>query len=266
MLKIFNIIILSACGLLLSACSGFFDKDNTPKPSPLTHYKAEIKIQPIWKTRTNRGVGNDYLKLAIAVNNHAVFTADKNGTLTATNKLTGKKLWSISTRLYNTAGPVVGENSVVICSREGDIAAFNQTNGFLLWQSKISSEVLAKPAIANGIVIVKAIDGKTVALSENTGQPRWQYHQMEPVLILRGASAPLIRNDYVIVGFANGSLIKLTLANGGLLWRTPITIPEGSFAIQRMIDIDADPVIYENTVYVATYQGRLASLDLLNGK
>jgi outer membrane protein assembly factor BamB len=43
-------------------------------------------------------------------------------------------------------------------------------------------------------------------------------------------------------------------------------MPQGSFAIQRMVDIDADPVIYNHTIYVATYQGKIAAIDLSSGK
>jgi outer membrane protein assembly factor BamB len=33
-----------------------------------------------------------------------------------------------------------------------------------------------------------------------------------------------------------------------------------------MVDIDADPVIYNHTIYVATYQGKVAALELGSGK
>jgi outer membrane protein assembly factor BamB len=70
----------------------------------------------------------------------------------------------------------------------------------------------------------------------------------------------------VIVGFENGNLAKLTRQEGSMIWQTTVAIPEGAFAIQRMVDIDADPVVYNHNVYVATYQGRATSLDLTTGK
>ena len=33
-----------------------------------------------------------------------------------------------------------------------------------------------------------------------------------------------------------------------------------------MVDIDADPVVYNNRVYVATYQGKISALELSSGK
>ena len=56
----------------------------------------------------------------------------------------------------------------------------------------------------------------------------------------------------MIVGFANGNLAKLSLGSGDLHWIRPIATAEGAFAIQRMIDIDADPVLYGHNIYAAT--------------
>jgi outer membrane protein assembly factor BamB len=53
---------------------------------------------------------------------------------------------------------------------------------------------------------------------------------------------------------------------GQLLWTQPVATPEGAFTIERMIDIDADPVLYDHHLYAATYQGNIASLDWYSGR
>lgn len=250
----------------LTGCSGFFDKDNTPPPSPLTTFRPEIKVQPLWKVKTGSGVGKDYLRLVPAVTDQQILTANKNGTVTATHKSTGKNAWTITTGVDISAGPTAANHLVFVASRHGEVIALNQTNGNLVWKAQATSEVLAKPAANNGIVVVKAIDGKLSAFSENDGQLLWHYQQTEPALILRAASAPQISHDTLVAGFANGNLAKLKLQGGNLQWQATIAIPEGSFAIQRMIDIDADPIIFDNHVFVATYQGRIADINLASGR
>jgi outer membrane protein assembly factor BamB len=146
------------------------------------------------------------------------------------------------------------------------VIALNPDQGKSLWQSHASSEILAPPAASHGIVLAKAIDGKLVAFSAQDGHVLWRYHQQEPNLILRGASTPKVNNDIIIVGFANSNLAKINLNDGGLLWQKTIATPESSFAIQRMVDIDADPIIVGNRIYVATYQGKIAALELGSGK
>lgn len=251
---------------LLNACSGFFDKDNTPPPSKLVHFNPEINVQNQWNKRTGSGTGKTYTRLVPAVTEKAIFTADKNGTVTASDRTTGKSIWSTRASETISGGPAAADDLVVVSAKDGIITALSQTTGNVVWKANTSSEVLAVPAISNGIVIVKSIDGKLSAFSEKNGQLLWNYHQTEPALILRGSSTPQIYHSNIIAGFANGSLSKITLEGGNLQWKTSIATPEGSFAIQRMIDIDADPLIYNGTIYVATYQGRIAAVDLTTGK
>lgn len=261
-----KLLLIGLLASVLTACSGFFDKDNTPPPSKLATFTPEIKIQSAWNKRTGSGSGKTYLKLVPAVTDNAVFTVDKNGTVTATDKATGKKLWSMRASETINAGPATSHNLVIVCSKDGIITALNQNNGAIAWKTDVSSEVLATPAVSNGIVIIKSIDGKLSAFSESDGHLLWRYHQTEPALILRGSSAPQISDNNIVAGFANGSLAKLTLNGGNLQWQASIAMPEGSFAIQRMIDIDADPLIFDGNVYVATYQGRITVIDLVTGR
>jgi outer membrane protein assembly factor BamB len=58
----------------------------------------------------------------------------------------------------------------------------------------------------------------------------------------------------------------LNIDDGQPLWQQSITIAQGAFAIQRMIDIDADPVLFEHHIYAATYQGNVASLTWSSGR
>lgn len=257
----------AVCSTLLSACSTFFDTDNTPAPSPLTNYTAEVAPQLLWSTNVGTGAtGYDYLKMSPVVNETAIFTTSTNGTVTAVNRTTGRVIWQTNLGATLTSGPGIGDGLVAVGSQYGVVTALSQTDGKVRWKVTLPGELIANPAIANGVVVVKAVDGTLRGLSTSDGQTRWTYQQTEPNLLLRGSSAPIIRDQQVIAGFANGNLAKLTLASGGLQWVQPIAIPEGAFAIQRMIDIDADPLVFNHDIYVATYQGSIASLNWGSGQ
>jgi len=264
--KITKIFFLSVLSSVLCSCASFFDKDNTPQPAPLVQFTPEIPVHALWTIRPSSGVGKDYIKLIPAVTAADIFTADKNGTVSAIDKQTHKIRWRVNAGAALSAGPTAAEGLVIVGSKEGDIIALQQTNGQLAWKTTASSEIFAAPAVGNGVVLVKSIDGKLSAFAAADGHPLWHYQQTEPTLILHGASVPQISHDIVIAGFANGNLAKLTLDSGNLLWQNTLATPEGSFAIQRMIDIDADPIIMGDRVYAATYQGHLAALDLNSGQ
>jgi len=264
MKKVYPILALTT---LLTACSAFFDTDNTPTPTPLAAYKQEIAPKLLWSTHVGRGAAShDSLKMSPSVGETAIFTASSNGTVTAVEKADGRRRWQTNIKWDITTGPGVGDGIVVIGTRHGEVMALQQTDGQQRWRTTVPGEIIANPAVGGGLVIVKAIDGFTRALSVQDGHEVWAFQQNEPNMILRGASTPLIRDHSVIAGYANGNLAKLDLRDGQLLWQQPMATPTGAFAIQRMIDIDADPILFQHHLYVATYQGRISSLDWTSGR
>src|SRR3990167_153583 len=266
MKKTIKNIVITLFSCSLCACNGFFDKDNTPTPTPLINFTTAATPHLVWKTNATNGVGSDYLKLLPAVTTQYVFTASKEGIVAATDKTNGKTRWEMNVHAEINAGPTAADDLVLIGTREGTIIALREQDGSLAWQSNTASEVLAAPAASHGIVLAKAIDGTLSAFSEQNGRALWHYQQTEPTLILRGASTPKIYQNTAVVGFSNGNLAKLTLQEGNLIWQQTIATPEGAFTIQRMVDIDADPIIVGNRIYAATYQGRIAALDLATGR
>ena len=74
------------------------------------------------------------------------------------------------------------------------------------------------------------------------------------------------RNGIVIIGSDSGKLAALTLKTGTVLWETQIADPRGRTELERMVDIDAQPILMEDVVYVVTFQGRLATVQLDSGR
>jgi outer membrane protein assembly factor BamB len=87
-----------------------------------------------------------------------------------------------------------------------------------------------------------------------------------PALSLRGTSKPLISGNVVVAGFANGIIAGIDANNGLQLWEERVAVPQGRYDIERIIDIDGDPVLSGSTVFVSSYQGNLMGLDLVSGR
>ncbi len=261
-----KVLILGCISVSLSACGSFFDKDNTPTPSPLVSFTSEANVRSLWYTNTGYGIGKEYVRLAPALDNNAIYTADVKGHVAATDKNTGRSIWESFADEGITAGVGAGNGVVVVGTHSGKVIALSELNGKPRWNTTASSEILAAPAVGNNVVVIKTIDGKVTGYSVDNGRLLWTYQQTEPNLILRGASTPLIAGNSAFVGFANGNFVKLSVDNGSLQWQKTLAVAQGAFTIQRMIDIDANPYLYGHRIYATTYQGQISALESGTGQ
>ena len=122
------------------------------------------------------------------------------------------------------------------------------------------------PAVSNGVVIAQTTDGKLFGLEATNGNERWRYEREVPTLTLRGSSSPVVFGGAVYAGMAGGKLIALRADNGNLLWDVDVTVPSGRSELQRLADIDGDPIVFGGGVFVATYQGEVAVFEQTSGR
>ena len=269
-MKYFRLAVAPAilCGLLLTGCGTLsgLGTDNTPKPAPLAAFKAEYVVKPIWSTHANSGVNNDYLQLGpVAADGH-LFMADAEGKVVALDPRTGRVIWRTNTKAPLSSGPSVGGGLVIVGTADAQVIALNEQTGKMVWQIKASNQVLAAPQISQGRVIITTISGKVSALSAQTGQQLWMYDHGAPTMVLRGGSLPQVVDNKVIVGFSDGKLAAFDLGDGHIIWQQTIAMPQGAAQVQQMVDIIADPVIADGTIYVATYQGKITAVSLQTGQ
>ncbi|MBS3786160.1 MAG: PQQ-binding-like beta-propeller repeat protein, partial [Gammaproteobacteria bacterium] len=82
----------------------------------------------------------------------------------------------------------------------------------------------------------------------------------------RGHSAPVFVRNGIVAGFENGRVSALGLAEGSPAWEATVSAPEGRTDLDRMVDIDADPVVANTALFAGSYQGRLVGMRLSNGE
>ncbi len=257
-------VLLSGCGTVKNLFGG--GEDNTEPPTPLVEIETLAEITQLWSKNTGKGSTKQYLKLTPSHIQGKVFVADVRGNLVAIDAASGSTLWENDADMSITGGPGSSETLTMIGSDNGDVLAYASESGEFLWQAKVSSEVLAAPQEAYGIVVARTIDGKIFGLDANDGSRLWIYDRTVPALTLRGTSNPVITGDRVIAGFDGGRISAIELHTGKLIWETSVSLASGRSQLERMIDIDSDPVIIGNDIYVATFQGRLASVALEDGR
>lgn len=241
---------LMAIGLfaLLQACTQLdnyvLGKDNTPKPSPLTAITSKAKMALAWSVPIGKSnKSSSYLKLKPVIRGNIIYTADANGMVQALERGTGHTIWSKQLSHGIVSGPSVSEGFVALGTNASQVVLLKQADGTEIWHAKVSGDVLSKPAIANHKVIVKTIDGNLYAFHLQTGEKIWVADHGSPSLILKASSSPVIMGQLVLVGFSDGKLDAVDINFGHVLWQRSIAYASGSSDVERLVDIDADPIV-----------------------
>ncbi|MBN9287128.1 MAG: outer membrane protein assembly factor BamB [Gammaproteobacteria bacterium 39-13] len=231
---------------------------------PVSAAKTKQTVKVAW---SNGALGKQerFTKLVPLATAQTIFAADHTGKIVALDNQSGKKLWSSNTGKKFTAGPALMDKTLLLATSDAKVVAVDAANGHQLWEAKVSSEVLASPTGDKGIVLVHAIDGSVIALNGKTGEKLWQNEQSTPSLTLHYSSAPVIVDNLALVGFSSGKLLALNLHTGMTEWERTISLPKGRSELQRMVDISAEPIVSGDTVYVITYQGKLAAVNIPSG-
>ena len=256
------VVLLGGC----STISGWFGgDDNAVPPAELQDITDPVPLKELWSTDIGVGYDKQSVDLVPTVLPPYVFAADRDGRVVELSAETGKKIWQTKTDAPISAGPGAGEGLVLVGTSNAEVLALSIDDGSILWRAQVSSEVLAVPRIDLGVVVIQTADGAITALSSNDGHQLWVSDHSVPVLTLRGTSSPVVERGAVIAGFANGKVAALTLANGFQIWETSIAIPQGRSELDRLVDVDANPIIVGDTVYVVSFQGKIAIIDLRTG-
>jgi outer membrane protein assembly factor BamB len=256
--------VLTGLGFLaLVGCGD--DKDVDP-PAELVDIKATRDVNQLWSV--SLGGDSERLRLALrpAVVEGVVYAASHDGEVAAFAAQSGKRAWSIKTKLPLSAGPEVGAGVVVIGSSEGDLLALDATNGQERWRTSIKSEILARPLVVNDVVVVRTVDGHIEALSLTDGARRWSVDEQVPRLTLRGTSPPVLAGDRIVAGFDSGRMLAIDVRNGEVLWDTIVNAPSGRTELERLADIDSPPRVSGDDIFVVGFQGRVAMLALDSGQ
>ncbi len=258
--------LLLAC--LLAGCSifGGDTKEALEKPTALAALPADaVKARVLWRVGAGEISKKDYYGLQLAVDQSYLYAADTTGRVTAFDLGSGKAVWRAQTQPRLAAGVGLSESAALVGTLNGEVIAVSRENGSVLWRTGVSSEVLTPPVGDAQTVVVRTGDGRLYGLSASDGQRSWAFDRAVPTLSLRGISQPIVADDRVYAGLDSGRLVALDLGSGELLWEEVVSAPTGRSEIDRLVDLDADPVLVGDTLYAVSYGGQVVALDTNSG-
>ena len=254
-----------AATAMVFALAGCSSKGKTREPADLQSIdNVKVKASVVWKRSLgdSNGLRGGF---EIDVQDDAVFAADADGDVYALETETGKTIWQAETGERVISGPASSGNLVLVGTRDAEVIALSRADGSEVWRSQLSSEVLASPAGDGDTVIARTVDGRVFALSAADGTRLWTFDRTVPSLTLRGLSRPVMVGPAVLVGLDGGRLVALRVDTGEVLWEQVVASPTGRSELERLVDVDADPIAVGGGVFALSYGGELVLIDPRSG-
>lgn len=256
-------LLIAATGLL-SACGG---ASNIAEPTPLSRLESPAyRMETVWKTDAGEGAGEYVSGFKPAVRDNRLYIGNSDGYVTALDLASGDRIWRSRTGDRLISGPTVAGDRLLLGTRDGELVALSATSGEREWTAELSSEIIAAPAANDAVAIVRTLDGRLVSLDLATGKRRWSIERNVPTLTLRGTSSPVIDGNIVYAGLDNGQVLALDVDTGEERWSQAVAVPSGRSELERIVDIDADPLLLSNELYAVSAGGQLASLATTSGR
>ncbi|MGA8262104.1 MAG: outer membrane protein assembly factor BamB [Arenicellales bacterium] len=249
---------LGGCGAI-GKIFGKKDEVKPLKPNPLPVIKESVAFKRWWTYDIG---GDKQAGLRPAVDGDMVFIANPDGRVAALDLKSGRLQWRKDLDMRISGGVGTGMGLVMVGSLNGRVVALNRKDGSEVWRAPVSSEVMAPPEAAGGIVVVRTVDGAVTGLSATKGEERWKVTHEVPSLTLRGSGPPLIYQGVAVVGYADGKLGAIQMSDGAVLWQVPVSRPSGTNEVERMIDVDAKPLLRDDQLFTVAYHGDLTAYSL----
>jgi outer membrane protein assembly factor BamB len=259
MKRLLGAAVVAVLAVSLVACSG---KARVRQPSELVKVSNQFDLAPVWSVSIG---SSEPFNFHPAVVGDAVYAASRRGGLRKMDLQSGKTLWEASVPEKLIIGPGSDGKVTAVVTTEGDVLAYDDT-GKNIWKFHIGGEVLTAPVVAGGVVVIRGLDNRFVGLDAATGKRRWIYQRQQSALSLRvGYGMLSIGNEVIVTGFAGGRFGMIGIANGGLVWETPISFPKGFSEIERLNDVSAKPSMEGERICAVSYQGRIGCAQARTG-
>lgn len=251
-----------------STISGWFDSDDDdPKqPVELERITQTVKIKRLWSAGVGDGQGDGFYRLQPVIDGDRIYAASAEGEVAAFERSRGKKLWKADMDTQLSGGVGVYDDALLLGSSDGFVIKVDANTGEQLWSTRLTGEILAAPQGNGRVVIAQTYDGKLQGLDFDSGEKLWTYDSNVPVLTIRGTNTPILRDNTVFTGFANGRVVAFDAMTGAVRWEVRVAISQGRSEIERIVDVDGSMALAGNELYAASYQGRVVAIDITNGR
>jgi len=176
-------------------------------------FPAPPRVHPPFKRRWAHAVGS-LLEFPGVIQGERIFQLADNATLNATNKHTGRVMWSHRLGSLSASAPaVIGGTVYATVLLPGRLVALDVARGRVRWSRRISSRTESSPMVDGGKVFIGSESGTVYALDARTGNVVWTYHAAGAV-----KASPTLSGGVLYFGDYSGHVQAISERTGRRLW------------------------------------------------
>jgi outer membrane protein assembly factor BamB len=227
-------------------------------------YALDIKSgRQLWRV-----AADDIMTATPALFGDLVIFADYAGKVRAVSASNGSLRWTYDAKLAVPGDIVIANDRVLVGSRSYDLIALDAASGKELWKSyRWFSWIESPPVVRDGVLYTGSSDATNVyAINLADGSLRWkapvpgyswQRIAMADDLLITGT---LGKGAYP--ASRNGSLFALDRETGAIRWMYLDPPSEETVKAGKNWGFAASPVIGDDVVYAADFNGRVYAFEL----
>lgn len=204
--------------------------------------------QPVWGYPPS---GDNQPKLGsiyggIAYDGESVYAGSNDGSVVSLKAETGQPNWVFTATQRIWSSPVVSDLTVYVGSQDHNLYALNAANGSVKWTYTASAVIAGTPSVYGDTVYAGSLDNKLHAVNAQSGAQKWEFAAQGWIW-----DGPVMFDSTLYFGDLSGNFYALRL-DGTPVWNQPLKLEGG---------IRAQPLVTEDTIYIATQARALYAID-----
>lgn len=200
-----------------------------------------------------------------------IFTMDSRAKVSAFDQRTGERLWQVGLARRSEdvgeigGGMAYGQGRLVVTTGYGDMYALEPETGHYFWKATVDGPIRGAPLVHNGRVFFLASENRLKAHDLETGKEIWVHQGLQETAELIGAPSPTASGPFVMAPYSSGEIYALRADTGQSIWSDQLVRARRVTPLGAINDIDGEPVIDGDRVYVIGQGGIMAGIDLRRG-
>lgn len=255
-----------ALAAVLAACGSTSEEERLKEPVDLPDFTKTVSINTAWSKQIGEGGDRAFGFIQPTIYGENLYVANTGGKVFKLAKADGDLKWKTDLDETLVSGVAYGAGSVFVGLKNGVLVALNENDGIPQWRKAVGGEIMAPVAVAKGVVFVQTANGMLIGLKQDNGEEIWRTQSALPVLTVRGTSSPVVLDSLVVTGLANGKLVGIDITTGIERWDVRLAIASGDSDIERVVDVDIEPLVVGTRIIAGSYNGSIAMVDGANGQ